>query len=105
MAIQDLKYSPNHQIEAKAQRVHDEFLASGAPCQINIDSRTLEATLQLLKDEGVSKRFAFSQAEENVFTLMSKDSYPRFIRSQIYKGVLSAAQQQGNWYSSFERDL
>uniref|UniRef100_A0A915E751 RGS domain-containing protein n=1 Tax=Ditylenchus dipsaci TaxID=166011 RepID=A0A915E751_9BILA len=27
---------------------------------------------------------------------MSKDSYPRFLRSQIYKGVLSAAQQQGS---------
>jgi regulator of G-protein signaling len=96
MAIQDLKYSPNCQIEIKAQRVHDEFLANGAPCQINIDSRTLDSTLNLLKEESaVSRRFAFSQAEENVFTLMSKDSYPRFIRSQIYKGVLSAAQQQG----------
>lgn len=96
MAIQDLKYSPNCQIELKAQRVHDEFLANGAPCQINIDSRTLDSTLQLLREESaVSRRFAFSQAEENVFTLMSKDSYPRFIRSQIYKGVLSAAQQQG----------
>jgi regulator of G-protein signaling len=96
MAIQDLKYSPNCQIELKAQRVHDEFLANGAPCQINIDSRTLDSTLQFLREESaVSRRFAFSQAEENVFTLMSKDSYPRFIRSQIYKGVLSAAQQQG----------
>uniref|UniRef100_A0A7E4VDL5 RGS domain-containing protein n=1 Tax=Panagrellus redivivus TaxID=6233 RepID=A0A7E4VDL5_PANRE len=98
MAIQDLKFAPNCQIEHKAQRVHDEFLASGAPCQINIDSRTLDHTLALLKDDSDAagaKRFAFSLAEENVFTLMSKDSYPRFIRSQIYKGVLSAAQQQG----------
>uniref|UniRef100_A0A915E5H6 RGS domain-containing protein n=1 Tax=Ditylenchus dipsaci TaxID=166011 RepID=A0A915E5H6_9BILA len=30
MAIQDLKYSPNCQIECKAQKVHDEYLASGA---------------------------------------------------------------------------
>ena len=97
MAIQDLKYSPNCQIELKAQRVHDEFLANGAPCQINIDSRTLDTTLQLLnEDSAVSRRFAFSQAEENVFTLMSKDSYPRFIRSSIYKGVLQSAQQQGS---------
>lgn len=34
MAIQDLKNSPNIQIEEKAQRIHDEFLASGAPCQV-----------------------------------------------------------------------
>ena len=43
----------------------------------------------------VVRRYAFSQAEEQIFTLMKKDSYPRFIRSAIYKGVLSAAQQQG----------
>lgn len=59
-----------------------------------MDSRTLEATLKSLQDETVARRHAFSPAEEHVFTLMSKDSYPRFIRSQIYKGVLSAAQQQ-----------
>uniref|UniRef100_A0A914CKA0 Regulator of G-protein signaling 7 n=2 Tax=Acrobeloides nanus TaxID=290746 RepID=A0A914CKA0_9BILA len=97
MAIQDLQNSPNCQVDAKAQRIHDEFLASGAPCQINIDSRTLEGTLRALKEGSmVVRRYAFSQAEEQIFTLMKKDSYPRFIRSAIYKGVLSAAQQQGS---------
>ncbi|KAI1731646.1 regulator of G protein signaling domain-containing protein [Ditylenchus destructor] len=95
MSIQDLKYSPNCQVDAKAQRVHDEFLASGAPCQVNVDSRTLEETFKCLRGSTVSRRHAFSLAEEHIFTLMSKDSYPRFLRSNIYKGVLSAAQQQG----------
>lgn len=62
--------------------------------QVNVDSRTLESTLKLLNDDKTPRRHAFSPAEEHVFTLMSKDSYPRFVRSQIYKGVLSAAQQQ-----------
>ncbi|KAH7728465.1 Protein EAT-16 b [Aphelenchoides avenae] len=96
MAIQELKYLPNSQVEAKAQRIHDEYIASGAPCQVNVDSRTLEETLKCLNDPSVARRHAFSHAEEHVFTLMSKDSYPRFLRSQIYKGVLSAAQQQGS---------
>ncbi|VDN04757.1 unnamed protein product, partial [Thelazia callipaeda] len=96
MAIQDLKFSANEQIEDKAQHIYEEFLASGAPCQVNVDSRTLATTVKSLQDETVAKRHAFSSAEEHVFTLMSKDSYPRFLRSQIYKGVLSAAQQQGS---------
>jgi len=95
MAIQDLKYSPNCQVEARAQRIYDEFLTTGAPCQVNVDSRTLEETFKYLKESDVSRRYAFANAEEHVFTLMSKDSYPRFLRSQIYKGVLNAAQQQG----------
>ncbi|VDO41516.1 unnamed protein product [Brugia timori] len=52
--------------------------------------------MKSLQDKLVARRHAFSPAEEHIFTLMSKDSYPRFLRSQIYMGVLSAAQQQGS---------
>lgn len=34
MAIQDLKFSANEQVERKAQRIYEEFLSSGAPCQV-----------------------------------------------------------------------
>ncbi|KAL3998442.1 Regulator of G protein signaling domain family protein [Acanthocheilonema viteae] len=96
MAIQDLKFSANEQVERKAQHIYEEFLSPGAPCQVNVDSRTLDATMKSLEDKSVARRHAFSPAEEHIFTLMSKDSYPRFLHSQIYKGVLSAAQQQGS---------
>lgn len=36
MSIQDLKYSPNCQVQSKAQRVHDEYLSAGAPYQVKI---------------------------------------------------------------------
>ncbi|KAI6178249.1 Regulator of G-protein signaling 7 [Aphelenchoides besseyi] len=101
IAVQDIKYAANSQVDAKAQKIHDEYLASGAPCQVNIDARTLDETLKHLRDPNIARRHVFWNAEEHVFTLMSKDSYPRFLRSQIYNGVLSAAQQQGskrvNW--------
>ncbi|CAB3408546.1 unnamed protein product [Caenorhabditis bovis] len=98
IAIQDLKYSLNDQIYAKAERIREEFLAQGAPAQVNVDSRTLDKTLECIaKAKDASQmRFAFYHSEEHVFTLMAKDSYPRFVRSQIYTGVLSAAQQQGS---------
>lgn len=67
---------------------------------MNVDSRTLEDTLKQLKNPNVARRHAFSNAEDHVFTLMSKDSYPRFMRSQIYRGVLTAAQQQGLAFSN-----
>jgi len=93
MSIQDLKYSANSQIETKAQLILDEYLAAGSPCQVflklilkvekhflkvNVDSRTLDETLKCINESHTSRRFAFSLAEEHVFTLMSKDSYPRF---------------------------
>ncbi|KAE9419725.1 hypothetical protein Angca_005824, partial [Angiostrongylus cantonensis] len=98
IAIQDLKYSPNEQIDHKTERIYEEFLAPGAPAQVNVDSRTLDQTLECLQKATTAsaRRHAFTHSEEHVFTLMAKDSYPRFVRSQIYKGVLSAAQQQGS---------
>lgn len=69
---------------------------AGAPCQVNVDSRTLAAVTKAMNDPLLPQRFCFSEAEEHIFVLMSKDSYPRFVRSEIYKGVLSAAQQQGS---------
>ncbi|KHJ88807.1 regulator of G protein signaling domain protein, partial [Oesophagostomum dentatum] len=98
IAIQDLKYSPNDQIDQKTERIYEEFLAPGAPAQVNVDSRTLDQTLDCLQKatNASTRRHAFTHSEEHVFTLMAKDSYPRFVRSQIYKGVLSAAQQQGS---------
>lgn len=54
-----------------------------------------------MTDKSLPPRYCFSAAEEHIFILMSKDSYPRFVRSEIYKGVLNNAQQQGakkvNW--------
>lgn len=34
IAIQDLKYSPNDQIDHKTERIYEEFLAPGAPAQV-----------------------------------------------------------------------
>uniref|UniRef100_A0AC35TPS6 RGS domain-containing protein n=1 Tax=Rhabditophanes sp. KR3021 TaxID=114890 RepID=A0AC35TPS6_9BILA len=96
MSIQEIKFAANSQVEEKAQKLYNEYLAPGAPLQVNVDSKTLDETVRLLKDENIARRHAFWVAEEHVFTLMSKDSYPRFLRSNIYQGVLSAALQKGS---------
>lgn len=38
LAIQDLKFSANEHVERKAQHIYDEYLASGAPCQVSFPS-------------------------------------------------------------------
>ncbi|KRY29910.1 regulator of G-protein signaling 9 [Trichinella spiralis] len=96
LAVQDLKYSPSSEVNAKVAAIYNEFLVAGAPCQVNVDSQTLETVTKALKDQTVPLRYCFSQAEEHIFILMSKDSYPRFARSEIYRSMLAAAQQQGS---------
>lgn len=68
-----------------------EFLAPGAPCEINIDGKTMEKVHQEMKNP---TRFTFDSAAEHVYTLLlKKDCYPRFIRSDHYRSLLAAGIQ------------
>jgi hypothetical protein len=68
-----------------------EFLAPGAPCEINIDGKTMERVHQELRNP---TRFTFDSAAEHVYNLLlKKDCYPRFIRSEHYKNLLAAGVQ------------
>lgn len=70
---------------------HREFLAPGAPCEINIDGKTMEKVHQEMKNPS---RFTFDSAAEHVYTLLlKKDCYPRFIRSDQYRNLLAAGVQ------------
>ncbi|CAG0917573.1 unnamed protein product [Notodromas monacha] len=74
---------------------HSEFLAHGAPCEVNIDSKTLDWTVNMLKSHTNPPRIIFNKAQMHVFHLLTKDCYPRFVRSEYYKNLLAAAQQAG----------
>lgn len=68
-----------------------EFLARGAPCEINIDGKTMEKVHHEMKNPS---RFTFDAAQDHVYTLLlKKDCYPRFIRSEHYKNLLAAGIQ------------
>ncbi|XP_065202227.1 regulator of G-protein signaling 7 isoform X2 [Planococcus citri] len=91
MAANDLRRSSQSQIARKVKQIYDEFLAPGAPCEINIDGKTMEKTQMEMKSPS---RFTFDSAAEHVYTLLlKKDCYPRFIRSEHYKNLLASALQ------------
>ncbi|CAH1995643.1 unnamed protein product [Acanthoscelides obtectus] len=91
MAVNDLRRSAQSQISWKVQDIFEEFLAPGAPCEINIDGKTMERVHQEMK---TPSRFTFDAAQEHVYTLLlKKDCYPRFIRSEYYKNLLATGIQ------------
>lgn len=63
----------------------------GAPCEINIDGKTMESVLRGLKNPS---RFTFDSASEHIYMLLlKKDCYPRFIRSEHFKRLLDTGIQ------------
>ncbi|XP_043676695.1 uncharacterized protein LOC122633165 isoform X2 [Vespula pensylvanica] len=91
VAVKDLRHSYQAQITEKVNEIFKEFLAPGAPCEINIDGKTMEKVHQEMKNPS---RFTFDSAAEHVYTLLlKKDCYPRFIRSDQYRNLLAAGVQ------------
>ncbi|XP_049542721.1 uncharacterized protein LOC125955621 [Anopheles darlingi] len=91
MAVNDLRRSSHSQIPRKVKDIYEEFLEPGAPCEINIDGKTMERVQQGLKSPS---RFAFDSAAEHIYMLLlKKDCYPRFVRSEHYKSLMANAIQ------------
>ncbi|UYV78675.1 RGS9 [Cordylochernes scorpioides] len=89
-AVQELKRAGGP-LDGRVRDIHEQFLEPGAPFEVNLDSRTLEHTLEAIKKPS---RYAFEQAQQHVFQLMKSDTYPRFLRSDHYRGLCERAQSQ-----------
>ncbi|XP_048833596.1 regulator of G-protein signaling 8-like [Brienomyrus brachyistius] len=92
MACEDYKKikSPS-KLMTKANKIYEQFIDIQAPREVNIDFHTRELTKQNLLEPTTS---TFSDVQGRVYSLMEKDSYPRFLRSNIYIDILNKAQSQ-----------
>uniref|UniRef100_A0A8D2JQB0 Regulator of G protein signaling 11 n=1 Tax=Sciurus vulgaris TaxID=55149 RepID=A0A8D2JQB0_SCIVU len=87
-ACEELRFGGQAQIPTLVDTVYQQFLAPGAAQWVNIDSRTMERTLEGLRQP---HRYVLDDAQLHIYMLMKKDSYPRFLKSDMYKGLLAEA--------------
>uniref|UniRef100_A0A8B9L2X1 Regulator of G-protein signaling 8 n=1 Tax=Astyanax mexicanus TaxID=7994 RepID=A0A8B9L2X1_ASTMX len=74
---------------SKANKIYNEFIDVKAPREVNIDFRTRQDTKQKLL-EPISS--SLNEIQAKVYSLMEKDSYPRFLRSKCYQDLLNRTQ-------------
>ncbi|MBN3303920.1 RGS11 protein, partial [Amia calva] len=87
-ACEDIKHGENSKIPQKVEEVYQHFLAPGASRWVNIDSKTMEKTLLGIKNP---HRFVMDDAQMHIYFLIKKDSYPRYLKSDLYKNMLARA--------------
>nr|XP_055062052.1 regulator of G-protein signaling 11 [Misgurnus anguillicaudatus] len=87
-ACEDVRHGETSKIPEKVEEVYKQFLTPGASRWVNIDSKTMEKTLQGLKQP---HRFVLDDAQMHIYFLMKKDSYPRYLKSELYKSLLTQA--------------
>ncbi|XP_028857415.1 regulator of G-protein signaling 8 isoform X2 [Denticeps clupeoides] len=76
---------------SKANKIYKEFIEVQAPREVNIDFQTREETKQGIQEPTPASLIV---VQTKVYSLMEKDSYPRFLRSKIYQDLLKRADTQ-----------
>ncbi|XP_053463619.1 regulator of G-protein signaling 1 [Nycticebus coucang] len=89
LACEDYKKTESDLLRCKAEKIYKAFVHSDAAKQINIDFHTRESTAKKIKAPTPT---CFDEAQKIIFTLMEKDSYPRFLKSDIYLNLLNDLQ-------------
>ncbi|XP_048350859.1 regulator of G-protein signaling 11 isoform X4 [Sphaerodactylus townsendi] len=87
-ACEELRHGEQTHIAEIVDSIYQQFLAPSATRWVNIDSKTMERTLEGIK---TPHRYVMDDAQMHIYMLMKKDSYPRFLKSEVYKNLLAEA--------------
>uniref|UniRef100_F7AT24 RGS domain-containing protein n=1 Tax=Ciona intestinalis TaxID=7719 RepID=F7AT24_CIOIN len=82
LACENLKSATKQKrIEKGVQDIYDTYINVYSPHEVNIDYKMRENIVDQLKDKmDVS---IFTEAQHQIYTLMHRDSYPRFLCSNL----------------------
>ncbi|KAK6470737.1 regulator of G-protein signaling 3 isoform X1 [Huso huso] len=87
LACEDYKkIKSQSKMTSKAKKIFAEYIAIQSCKEVNLDSYTREHTKDNLQN---INRTCFDLAQKRIFGLMEKDSYPRFLRSELYLGLIN----------------
>ncbi|XP_062853140.1 regulator of G-protein signaling 5a [Trichomycterus rosablanca] len=86
MACEDFKKTKSPlKMATKAKKIYEDFIQTGGPKEVNIDHFTKEVTLRNLVDLSSA---TFDLAQSRIYSLMEKDSFSRFLRSEQYQELV-----------------
>uniref|UniRef100_A0AAY4ADZ1 Regulator of G-protein signaling 1 n=1 Tax=Denticeps clupeoides TaxID=299321 RepID=A0AAY4ADZ1_9TELE len=71
-----------------ANRIYSEFVQVEAPRQINIDCGTRANITKNISQPNLN---SFDTAQRLIYSLMARDCYPRFLKSEVYQRILTKA--------------
>ncbi|XP_051562745.1 regulator of G-protein signaling 5a [Myxocyprinus asiaticus] len=85
-ACEDFKKTKSTlKMATKAKKIYEDFIQTGGPKEVNIDHFTKDLTLRNLVDLSPA---TFELAQSRIYTLMEKDSFGRFLRSEQYQELI-----------------
>ncbi|XP_022412505.1 regulator of G-protein signaling 20 isoform X1 [Delphinapterus leucas] len=92
MACEELKKEANKtMIEEKARIIYEDYVSILSPKEVSLDSRVRETINRSMAEPSPH---IFDDAQLQIYTLMHRDSYPRFMNSALYKDLLRSLSEK-----------
>ncbi|XP_023440791.2 LOW QUALITY PROTEIN: regulator of G-protein signaling 20 [Dasypus novemcinctus] len=92
MACEELKKEANKgMIEEKARIIYEDYISILSPKEVSLDSRVREVINRNMLEPS---QHIFDDAQLQIYTLMHRDSYPRFMNSALYKDLLQSLSEK-----------
>nr|CDS32668.1 Regulator of G protein signaling 20 [Hymenolepis microstoma] len=87
LACEDLKVETySKAVEEKARLIYEDYISILSPKEVSLDSHVREVINTNMTQP---TSHTFDEAQLQIYTLMQRDSYPRFLNSRIYKDLLA----------------
>lgn len=86
LACEELKRETNAElVEEKARSIYEDYISILSPKEVSLDSRAREV---INRNMVHPSPHTFDEAQLQIYTLMHRDSYPRFLNSAVYKRLV-----------------
>ncbi|GAB6029399.1 hypothetical protein CHUAL_005158 [Chamberlinius hualienensis] len=83
LACEDLKKEQNQKVmEEKARTIYEDYVSILSPKEVSLDSQVRNRIDDATKNPNCHM---FDEAQLQIYTLMHRDTYPRFVNSPMYK--------------------
>jgi len=88
LACEELKQERNpEKVEEKARMIYEDYVSILSPREVSLDARVRE----IINTNMMSPtQNTFDEAQLQIYTLMHRDSYSRFVNSSVYKELIKS---------------
>ncbi|XP_068604138.1 regulator of G-protein signaling 20-like [Brachionichthys hirsutus] len=91
LACEELKMETNKTVvEEKVRQIYEDFISILSPKEVSLDSHVRDVINRNMLE---ATSHTFEEAQQQIYTLMQRDSYPRYISSTAYTDLLKSLEQ------------
>lgn len=69
-------------VEEKARTIYEDYISILSPREVSLDSQVREVVNTKMRTPDIN---TFDEAQKQIYTLMHRDSYPRFVTSSVFR--------------------